>query len=44
MDYNYIRKSERGKWSEEVMKKAIEVVFKGEMGYILAAKKSKKDL
>lgn len=38
MVYNYKRKSDRGKWSEEAMKKAIEVVLKGEMGYMLAAK------
>nr|CAI5833341.1 unnamed protein product [Callosobruchus analis] len=35
---NYKRKTERGNWSEECMKNAVNAVVKREMGYKLAAK------
>ena len=34
----YKRKTNRGEWSEESMKKAVEAVVEGKMGYMLAGK------
>lgn len=35
---NYKRKTNRGDWSEEVMRNAVDPVVQGKMGYYLAAK------
>ena len=35
---NYVRKTDRGKWSEEQMNNAISAVLEGKMGYYLAAR------
>ena len=35
---NYVRKTDRGSWSEEQMKNAVAAVLENNMGYYLAAR------
>lgn len=39
MVYNYVRTTERGKWSQKSMRKAVDKVLDKKMGYKAAAEK-----